>query len=176
MKQLLKLSCVTAILLAFALSVSAQTISVSATSATISATIGTIAGSITSSNGPISGVTNSTTVTVFYGGADGSQAPLSWARAATYGSAITNNDTFSVVLSNMTPNTIIYYNVRAQDAVGTAWLSASKTLTTSTANVTLSGVFSNLSMGGWTLSIVSNDLKAISGTTTSHWFRSGTGF
>jgi hypothetical protein len=100
----------------------AQTLSVSVASNTASSAGATVFGSITRTN-IYGGVTNSATLRVFWGGADAGATvnyPVSGAVSGTF----TNGQTFSYALTGMTPNRTIYYNVRATDLTGDAWLSS----------------------------------------------------
>lgn len=110
----------------------AQTLSITATSASPTSSGITLNGSITASNGPISGVTNTASIRVFWGASDAGTLSTAWPNSLAVSGSFTNNDTFSQALSSLLPNRIYYFQTRVQDRTGEAWLSSSGSFTTST--------------------------------------------
>ena len=74
---------------------------------------------------------STTTVTVFYGTADGGTTPASWSNNSSLGAQAVG--TFSYNAGSLVDNTLYYYRMFAENSVGNDWANTSANFTTSIA-------------------------------------------
>jgi hypothetical protein len=148
--------------------VRAQTLSVASTAISQTITGATLYGAITATNA-VGGVTNGVSVTLFYGPTDaGTLMFWKWANYVNLSTTFTNGMVFTNVLGGLNAGAIIQSRARVQDLTGAVWSDPVTYWTNSSASTPeytfREAIRSNLAV----ITIITNKLMTIVGTTTNH--------